>query len=70
MAVYQQGLLVLHRVRRNGQQRIMVPYVNVSHGSQAVIGNIERRNGQNVENYPSSVPMAKGHHRLEREDFL
>lgn len=34
----------------------MVQYVNVSNGSQAVMGNIERRNGQNVENYPSSRP--------------
>ena len=41
MAVYQQGLLAL-KVRRNGQQRIMVQYVNVSNSSQAVIGNVER----------------------------
>jgi hypothetical protein len=42
MAVYQQGLLTLHKVRQNGQQRITVQYVNVSNGSQAVIGNIAR----------------------------
>ena len=42
MTVYQQGLLALHKVRQNGQQRITVQYVNVSNGSQAVIGNIER----------------------------
>ena len=45
MAVYQQGLLALHKVRQNGQQRITVQYVSVSDGSQAVIGNIERDNG-------------------------
>ena len=33
-SVYQQGLLALHKVRQNGQQRITVQYVNVSHGSQ------------------------------------
>lgn len=43
MAVYQQGLLALDKMRRNGNQRIMVQYVNVSDGSQAVIGNVERR---------------------------
>lgn len=29
MAIYQQGLLALHKVRQNGHQRIMVQYVNV-----------------------------------------
>ena len=43
MSVYQQGLLALHKLRQNGQQRIMVQYVNVSDSSQAVIENIERR---------------------------
>jgi hypothetical protein len=33
IAVYQQGLLALHKIRQNGQQRIMVQYVNVSNGS-------------------------------------
>jgi len=42
MAVYQQGLLVLHKIRQNGRQRITVQYVHVSDGSQAVIGNVER----------------------------
>ena len=42
MAVYQQGLLTLQKVRRNGPQRIMVQYVNVSNGGQAVVGNIEK----------------------------
>jgi hypothetical protein len=46
MAVYQQGLLTLHKVRQNGQQRITVQYVNVSNGSQAVIGNVERAGGK------------------------
>jgi hypothetical protein len=42
MAIYQQGLLALHKVRQNGQQRITVQYVNVSDGSQAVIANVQR----------------------------
>jgi hypothetical protein len=42
MAVYQQGLLALHKIRQNGQQRILVQYVNVNNGSQAVIGKVER----------------------------
>ena len=47
MAVYQQGMLALHKIRQNGHQRIMVQYVNVSQGSPAVVGNIEphRRSG-------------------------
>jgi hypothetical protein len=49
MAVYQQGLLALHKMRQNGQQRITVQYVNVSHGSQAVLGNIERDSGGDSE---------------------
>jgi hypothetical protein len=48
MAVYQQGLLALHKIRQNGQQRIMVQYVNISNGSQAVIGNIERDDAVDV----------------------
>jgi hypothetical protein len=43
MAVYQQGLLALHKVRQNGQQRITVQYVNIAEGGQAVIGDIERQ---------------------------
>jgi hypothetical protein len=53
MAVYQQGLLALHKVRQNGQQRITVQYVNVSNGSRAVIGNIERDTGADVETKPA-----------------
>jgi hypothetical protein len=42
MSVYQQGLETLRKLRQGGQQRIMVQYVNVSEGGQAVIGNIKR----------------------------
>ena len=42
MTVYQHGLLAIHRLRQNGQQRIMVQYVNVSDGSQAIIGNVQQ----------------------------
>jgi hypothetical protein len=42
MSVYQQGLLTLRKLRQGGQQRIMMQYVNVSDGGQAVIGNIEK----------------------------
>lgn len=42
MTTYQQGLLTLRKLRHNGHQRIMVHYVNVSDGSQAVIGNVRR----------------------------
>lgn len=49
MAVYQQGVLTLQKLRQNGQQRITVQYVNVSNGSQAVIGNIERNGGGDTE---------------------
>jgi hypothetical protein len=52
MAVYQQGLLALHKVRQNGQQRITVQYVNVSNGGQAVIGNIEKDIGGDVQRNP------------------
>ena len=34
MAIYQQGLLAIHKLRQNGQQRITVQYVNLSDGSQ------------------------------------
>ena len=49
MSVYQHGMLALHKIRQNGQQRIMVQYVDVSNGSQAVIRNIERDGGGDVE---------------------
>lgn len=55
MSVYQQGVLTLHKIRHNGQQRIMVQYVHVSQGNQAVIGNIERESGPGLESQ-SSVP--------------
>ena len=60
MAVYQQGLLALQKVRQNGQQRITVQYVNVSNGSQAVIGHVERPTEnqkwiRNTERLPTSV---------------
>ena len=48
MSVYQQGMLALHKIRQNGHQRIMVQYVNVSQGSKAVVGNMERDTGQEV----------------------
>jgi hypothetical protein len=53
MAIYQQGLLFLRMIRQNGHQRITVQYVNVSHGSQAVIGNIDRNGGGDVDSHPS-----------------
>ena len=40
MRVYQQGVLTLNKLKNGGQQRIMVQYVSVTDGSQAVIGNI------------------------------
>lgn len=40
MAVFQQGLLALRKIRQGGQQQITVQYVNVSDGSRAVIGEI------------------------------
>ena len=42
MTAYQQGLLTLRKLRRGGHQRISVHYVNVTDGSQAVIGNVTR----------------------------
>ena len=42
MTAFQQGLLTLKKLRQGGQQKITVQYVNVSHGSQAVIGNVPR----------------------------
>ena len=41
MSVYQQGLLTLRKLRQGGHQRISVQYVNVTDGSQAVIGNVQ-----------------------------
>ena len=47
MGIYQQGLLTLCKLRQNGQQRIMVQYVNVSDGGQAVVGTVENTRGGN-----------------------
>ena len=40
MTAYQHGLLTLRKMRQNGNQRITVQYVNVSNGSQAVLGDV------------------------------
>src|SRR5215831_15140431 len=40
MKVYQDGLLTLCKIRQNGNQRIIVQYVNVSNGSQAILGDV------------------------------
>ena len=53
MAVYQQGMLALHKIRHNGQQRIVVQYVNVSQGNPAVSRNIERDAERDVESQTS-----------------
>jgi hypothetical protein len=42
MRAYQEGLQTLWKLRQGGKQRIMVQYVNVSEGGQAVIEQIER----------------------------
>ena len=55
MAVYQQGMLALHKIRQKGEQCIMVQYVNVSQGSQAVIGNLERDAGREVESQKTGM---------------
>jgi hypothetical protein len=46
LQAYQHGLLTLKKLRQTGNQRIVVQYVNVSEGGQAVIGNIERGSGE------------------------
>jgi len=46
MTVFQQGMLTLKKIRQGGQQKITVQYVNVSHGSQAVIGSVENGRGE------------------------
>lgn len=46
MSVFQQGLLTLKKLRQGGRQHITVQYVNVSHGSQAVIGSMENGRGE------------------------
>jgi hypothetical protein len=49
MAVYQQGWLALLKIRQNGQQRIMVQYVNVSNGRHTVMANVERDHVDGLE---------------------
>ena len=49
MAAFQQGLLVLHKLRQGGQQHITVQYVNVRDGGQAVIGNVKTGEGAKDE---------------------
>jgi hypothetical protein len=49
MAVYQQGLLALHKMWQNGQQCIMVQYVNVSNGGHTVIANVQRDHVDGLE---------------------
>lgn len=46
LTAYQDGLLTLKKLRQTGNQRIVVQYVNVSEGGQAVIGNVERGSGE------------------------
>lgn len=48
LTAYQQGLLTLRKLRQNGNQRILVQYVNVSEGGQAVIGNVGRGSDENT----------------------
>ncbi len=48
MDVYQTGLLTLLKLKTNGQQRVVVQYVNVQEGGKAVVaGNVggSRRKG-------------------------
>jgi hypothetical protein len=40
LKAYQDGLITLKKLRQTGNQRIMVQYVNVSEGGQAVVGAI------------------------------
>jgi len=50
MTAYQHGLLTLAKLRQNGNQRITVQYVNVSNGSQAVLGDVVKRNPHLLNN--------------------
>jgi len=69
MAVYQQGLLALHKIRQNGHQRITVQYVNVSNGSHAVIGNVQRDDGARLENTPDTKGSSKALSTLLRKSL-
>jgi hypothetical protein len=53
MAVYQQGLLALHKVRQNGTAAYHRAICQCQHGSQAVIGNIARDTGGDPEPQPA-----------------
>jgi hypothetical protein len=55
MTVYQQGLLALKKLRQGGRQQILVQYVNVSHGSQAIVGNADHGR----ENGPTMRPVRR-----------
>ncbi len=46
LTAYQQGLLTLKKLRQTGNQRILVQYMNVSDGSQAILGNVIKASGQ------------------------
>jgi len=46
LSVYQSGLLVLHKMRNGGEQRVLVQHVNVESGAQAVIGNVQPGGGE------------------------
>lgn len=46
LKAYQDGLLTLKRLRQTWNQRITVQYVNVSHGSQAVVDDVIKASGQ------------------------
>jgi hypothetical protein len=45
MGTFQNGLLTLHRIRSNGDQRITIQHVTVADGGQAVIGAVSRGGG-------------------------
>jgi hypothetical protein len=45
MGTFQNGLLTLHRIRSNGDQRITIQHVTVADGGQAVIGAVNRGGG-------------------------
>ena len=46
MQVYQEGLLALQRIRAGGKQTVVVQYVNVSDGGQAVVAGKLSRGSQ------------------------
>jgi hypothetical protein len=41
MGVFQDGLLTLQRLRSGGSQTVTVQHVNVAHGGQAIVGNVQ-----------------------------